>query len=174
MLKIHFLESEHTDEFKKEEVDRDLQLAVDILNQLKVAVQELGKLFSECTSTTIMHSRRWPKDVTYKFCIVNVLLRPTRVQCSTFTLAHMFSRTRSKTVILAPNNCECCHLTDDAQRDMILIPVATDDDQTLRLVPLDDATFCDTEWLRQGFFPMSFDEQVKDCYILFFFTYPRI
>ena len=160
MLKIHFLESEHTDEFKKEEVDRDLQLAVDILNQLKVAVQELGKLFSECTSTTIMHSRRWSKDVTYKFCIVNVLLRIMRV----------FSSTHEKT-LSSPNNCECCHLTDDAQRDMILIPVATDDDQTLRLVPLDDATFCDTEWLRQGFFPMSFDEQVKDVIFLGFFSH---
>ena len=34
-------------------------------------------------------------------------------------------------------------------------------DETLRLVPLDEATYCDTEWLRQGFFPMSFDEQVR-------------
>ena len=53
MLEIHFLEAEHTDEFKKEEVDRDLQLAVDILNQLKVAVQELGKLFTDFVMTNV-------------------------------------------------------------------------------------------------------------------------
>ena len=53
------------------------------------------------------------------------------------------------------------HFVDDAKRDMILIPVETDDSEILRLVPIDDATFCDTEWLRQGFFPMSFDEQVS-------------
>ena len=79
----------------------------------------------------------------------------------TVTVPQMFSSTHLRWLSLH-NNCEYCHLTDESQRDMILIPVATDDDQTLRLVPLDDATFCDTEWLRQGFFPMSFDEQVSD------------
>ncbi len=51
--------------------------------------------------------------------------------------------------------------TDEFERDAILIPVATEDDVTIRLVPLEQVTYCDTEWLRQGFFPMSFDEQVN-------------
>ena len=58
---------------------------------------------------------------------------------------------------------------DESTRCNVLVPIATDgDDVTIRLVPLDDATYCDTEWLRQGFFPMSFDEQV--CESLIYFT----
>ena len=53
-------------------------------------------------------------------------------------------------------------LVDNSERDRILIPVTTEGvDETLRLVPLDEATYCDTEWLIQGFFLMSFDEQVR-------------
>ena len=40
-----FLDGEHTVNVTKEEVNRDLQLAVDILNQLKIAAQELGMSF---------------------------------------------------------------------------------------------------------------------------------
>lgn len=48
---------------------------------------------------------------------------------------------------------------DGELEELLLIPVATDEEDNLKLVPVEEATYCDTEWLRQGFDLMEFDEQ---------------
>ena len=51
------------------------------------------------------------------------------------------------------------NLMDPALLDLILVPIACDEENTVSLVPVENATYCDTEWLRQGFDLMEFDEQ---------------
>ena len=44
-------------------------------------------------------------------------------------------------------------------RNSVLVPLTSETDTKLIMVPIDGATYCDTEWLRQGFDLMEFDEQ---------------
>ena len=48
---------------------------------------------------------------------------------------------------------------DGSVRTRLLMPVQTEDATTLQLFPVAECTYCDTEWIRQGFDLMVFDEQ---------------
>ena len=46
----------------------------------------------------------------------------------------------------------------DDVRDRLFLPVQSKDSGVLRLLPLPECTYCDADWLRQGFDLMQFDE----------------
>lgn len=47
----------------------------------------------------------------------------------------------------------------DQLRSQVVIPVQVAEDTTLRMLPIIECTYCDTEWLRKGFNLLEFDEQ---------------